>query len=398
MSRSLLYVRVGKMYYTDGSAELELPSETLRHYIRTTRERAQSKEWKTTGTGAAFLGEQRGQDAETAVSQIRSQIHTAVYDRGAVYYSMTLDKSSGIYRKDPADLSNEGIVLSDRSDRFEEFSLMPDRKHLLFTQLGGGEKHVGILDLESGENRLLTEGNTHESDPIADPHNPDRILFSTCGLAEYAPTPHEDGNADSRPVRAPIHGPTSICALNLNTGMMETVIGDSAHDYLHPAFDSQGNLLCIRRPYQPEKSPFSLGCLIDVFLFFPRLIWALVKFLSVFSTAFSGTSLTKSTDVKAVRKSDVELMIDGNRIKAEEELKKNARAGDKHPGIIPRSWELIRMDDEKPTVLAKGVCALLPDGNDLYLSNGSSLLRMRDGTIEEVLKARGITCIRPVDR
>lgn len=400
MSRRLLYLRNQKMYYTDGSGEFELPSETLRHYIRTARESAKSKEWKNQGTGAAFLGEARGQDAETVVGNIRSSIHAAVYDKGAVFYSMTIDQSSGIYKKDPRDLSHEGIVFSDQYAELNEFSLSADRENLLYTVSEIGEKHLGLLSLATGENKRLTEGNTRDSSPCFDPNDDNRILFSSCGLAEYPRHSNTDGEKSTAPVARASHcGPAAICLLDRSTNAITQLLGDDAHDYLRPFLDSAGNLFCIRRPYQAEKSTFSLGCLTDILLFLPRLLWALVKFLSVFSTMFSGKSLTASTDVKGVKKSETDLFIDGNRIQAEEEQKRNARAGEKFPGTIPRSYELVcRKADGSVEVLAKGICAYLADGEDLYLSNGSEILKMTpDRKLEEVLKVSGVTYISAVN-
>lgn len=395
MSRRLIYVREGRMFFTDGTEEVELPSETLRHVIQATKERAQSKEWKSRGSGAVFLADHREPSAEEAVSQIQSRIYSATYDRGAVYYAMTVDESSGIYRKDPSDLSHEGIVLSDQYMRFEEFHLVGEEEKLLYTASEAGEKHIGLLDLKSGQSTLLTEGNTRDSAPF---WNHGKILFSSCGLAEYAPSAQKDDAQSKQGISSPLCGPAAICSLDPHSHEISQILGDSTHDYLHPAADDQGRLLCIRRPYQAQGKSLSVGgCFTDVILFLPRLLWSFVQFLSVFSTMFSGKSLTGSTDTKRVQKSQTELWIDGNRIQAEEEQKRNLRAGEKDPGIIPKTWELIRVEENgSQTVLAKGVCAFLADGEDIYLSNGSAILRMNGTQTERFVKARGVTDIQPI--
>lgn len=396
MSRRLIYVREGKMFFTDGTDEIELPSETLRHVIQATKERAQNKEWKSRGSGAVFMADHREPSAEEAVSQIHSRIYSVVYDRGAVYYAMTVNESSGIYRKDPSDLSNEGIILSDQYVNFEEFSPIREEEKLLYTVSEAGEKHIGLLDLKSGQSTLLTEGNTRDCAPFWD-HG--KILFSSCGLAEYSASMPEKDAQSKQSIFSPLCGPAAICSLDPNSHEISQILGDNTHDYLHPAVDDQGRLLCIRRPYQAQgKSLSAGGCITDVLLFLPRLLWSLVQFLSVFSTMFSGKSLTGSADTKSVQKSQTELWIDGNRIQAEDEQKRNMRAGDKNPGIIPKNWELIRIEKNgSQTVLAKGVCAFLADGTDIYLSNGSAILRMNGTQTERIVQARGVTVIQPID-
>jgi len=381
------------MYFFDGEQENELPSETLRHYVRTTHDRYAAKEWKTKSAGAAFLGAAPEPDAEDAIRSIRSTVHTLLYDRGDLLYSMTIDDSSGIYRKDRQDLSKEGILLSGRDGRLEEFALSPDRSRLVYTESYAGQKHLGLMQMASGEGDLITEGMTCDCHPSFEPSG--RILFSSCGLAAAEKEEQDTPFAQPAPT-APLRGPAAICSFDPETKQILTLLGDDSHDYLHPARTADGALLCIRRPYKPDRARLSGGCLIDMLLFLPRLVWSFIRFLSTFSQAYSGKSLTGSTDVRSKTRSEEEMLIDGNRIKVEEERRRNARSGEKVPGIIPRTWELVRVLGDQTEVLAKGVCAFLPTEEGIYLSNGSALLLLKDGKADLITRGSGITAISAI--
>ena len=125
-----------------------------------------------------------------------------------------------------------------------------------------------------------------------------------------------------------------------------------------------------------------------------RLVGAFLGFLNVFSAKYSGKTLSRS-DVKS--RDEKQLFIDGNLINAERELKKNAKRGEKHPGIIPRSWELRRLSaNGEDTLVRAGVTAFRVDDatGDILFSNGSAIIkRDKDGKEEKILSADGVTFI-----
>ena len=92
------------------------------------------------------------------------------------------------------------------------------------------------------------------------------------------------------------------------------------------------------------------------------------------------------------------MYIDGNLINAEKELRANAKKGDKNPGIIPRSWELRRLDSSgNDTLIKRGVSAFRVDETmgDILLSNGSHILKLdKNGKEEKILSAPKVTFIK----
>ena len=126
-----------------------------------------------------------------------------------------------------------------------------------------------------------------------------------------------------------------------------------------------------------------------------RLFEALFGFLNVFSAKYSGKTLSRS-DVR--HRDEKQLFIDGNLINAERELKANAKRGEKHPGIIPRSWELRRrMPNGEDVLVRTGVLAYKVDeeSGDILFSNGSSIIKLdKDGKEEKLLSAEKVTFIK----
>ena len=119
------------------------------------------------------------------------------------------------------------------------------------------------------------------------------------------------------------------------------------------------------------------------------LLRALFGFLNVFSSKYSGKTLSKSAGVK--QRNEEKLFIDGNLIHAEAELRANRSRGDRNPGIIPHTWELrCRRPDGTDELIRRGVMAYrTEDDGTVYISNGSAILRISPDGAEEKLSALG---------
>ena len=121
--------------------------------------------------------------------------------------------------------------------------------------------------------------------------------------------------------------------------------------------------------------------------------------LNAFSIFFGGESLRsgkqQNGDVKMKQKSDKELYFEDRLIEAEKNQKENAAAGDKNPGIIPRSRVLVKVSpDGSETVIKKGVLdyKVLSDSS-IICSNGSQLIHIVNGNENVIAKAKLAHCI-----
>jgi len=134
--------------------------------------------------------------------------------------------------------------------------------------------------------------------------------------------------------------------------------------------------------------------MIDILLFPVRIVRAIVGLLNYFSIIFGGESLRSGksdSDVKTKQQSEKDLFFDGNVINSQQMLKKNQRRGEKFPGIIPHSWELIRMDKNgNQSCIKKGVMdyAIYSSGDIVY-SNGNAIIHLPvDGSEQLIEKCR----------
>lgn len=359
--------------FEDGKA-VPLTSQRLEKYRQVLRDIRQRKEWKTTGTGARFTGTYTEHDDE-AVYISSAEISGIAPYNGGILYAVNIDGVGGIYSKAP-DVSavDEGHIVS--SNAMSVYSLsVRDDVCAACTGSSGAERHISLFTLPSGRQTELTEGDTKEEYPFYSAVS-DKLYFTVAGFAR-----RQDGSIAAL-------SPRSVVAYSFSGGTMETLLEDENTDYFLPKDDAQGNLFYIRRPYKDK--PSSKSILLDILMFPYRLVKAIGGFLNVFSMFFGGEPLNSNgtrNSAKAKQKSEKELFINGNIINAEQTLKENSRKGDKHPGIIPASWQLVRRDTQgKEVCLKSGVMdyVVCPNG-DIVCSNGKALIRIKPDGSEELL-------------
>lgn len=401
MSGSFYYLANGKMYkYADGSTA-EIESEVLSSYYRKVRESAERNEWKYTGTGAEFTGTYRpGASAEDSIRAVQSFVHCIGEHRGDVIYSIDIDRTSGIYRKKQGE-SGEGVVLSSATGAYHDFDVVGD---LMVTSVSiAGESNIAVKQLTTGDMATYTEGHTVDSQPVWSRAERGKVYFCSAGLPEDA----EPITVNDRPMSyndmvnemysntvEQIKGPSSVCLLDVSHVTLDEILTDDKFDFLHPQDIADGTLYYIKRPYEQNEGDGALGCLADMLLFPFRIIGALFGFLNVFSAKYSGKTLSRS-NVK--NRDEKKMMIDGNLINAEKELRDAQKRGEKNPGIIPRSWELRKFStDGTDTLVRRGVVAFKAfDDGSLLVSNGNAILEIDpDGNEKKLTSARGVTLIR----
>jgi hypothetical protein len=298
---------------------------------------------------------------------------------------------------------NDGIVLCSANVKYRDFDVSGDK--IVTSARFGSESHIGIYDINTKSFVTYTDGHTQDVTPVFSKTDPSIIYYCSMGL----PTSDLEENEErTRPMSyseivndmyrsggGELRGPSSLLSLDISSGSLYEMYADERYDYIKPFSASDGSLYYIRRPYskgRSERAP--LGCLLDAVMLPVRLVQALFGFLNVFSAKYSGKTLSRS-DTK--RKAEKDLIIEGNLINAERELKANERGGEKNPGIIPRSWELRKLSPDGTDSLVKaGVLAYRVNekSGDIIVSNGSAILRIApDGKEEKLLTAEKVSFI-----
>ena len=373
----VLYTTGDAIWLAENGKSFELPSYRAQQYLETIDRIAANKAWKTTGRGAQFMGVAESQLPQ---EEIRPQFRGLALYRDEFLYTLQLDASGGMYRRDFAEKpSPEGHIVSGNDVRLGSICARGDdvAACLLYPN---GQSHIGLYQLPSSACTEITGGDSVESAPSWTPDGR-CILFSSCGI----------GRGD----RGIAYSPNVIMQYNVNSERMDTILEDEKFDFLAPKLDEQDNLWYIRQPYQLGEERAGFGeIFLDILLFPFRILKAVGGFLNVFSMLFGGESLQKnsqrSRDVKSKQRSEKDLFFEGNLIHAEENQKENQRSGDEHPGILPRNRVLIRRSpDGNEEIIARSVLdyTLTPEG--VLWSNGTHiLLRGADGKDTVVTKTR----------
>ena len=176
----------------------------------------------------------------------------------------------------------------------------------------------------------------------------------------------------------------------MGTGDLDVVISDPKFDFFKPKLDSSGNLYFIKRPYTHGDQRESPVTTLKDIVFAPfKIIRAIVGWLDFFTQRYTGESLKTTSGnnpAKSQQKSEEELFVEGNLIKAQQNLERNQKLGEKYPGTIPNSWELVkRSPSGNMTVLKKGVMSYAIKDDQIFYSNGKYLVEILPDQSEKLL-------------
>lgn len=399
--RSFYYVSNGKMFFHENGQEKPIRSEVLDSYMYKLKDGASRNEWKRSGQGAEFLGSYDPQaSAEEKISSVRSHVYCMKKYGEQLFYSISIDGVTGIYRKSPK-VDKEGIVISSSDVAYRDFDIKGDK--LVYTCEFAGERHIGILDIDTPNNRTYTEGRTVDSRPVWSKTS-DAVYFVSSGLLL------DDGEYEREETKSFAQGaaemlangvsaddgersPEVICRLDFSDGSISELLSDERYDHTSPQATEKGELYYIRRPHITENGSSFLGCLGDIVLFPFRMLRALFGFFNLFSAKYSGKTLSRG-GVK--KKSERDMIVDGNIINAQRELEQNRKGGDKTPGFIPKTWELRRISPSgEDSAVRKGVCAYrVNEDGSVLVSNGSYVIELdENGNEISSFKAHNVTYI-----
>ncbi|MBJ9372270.1 MULTISPECIES: hypothetical protein [Acinetobacter] len=364
---SLFYLSNQNLYLLDGNKSITVPCQAIDQYKKNLVEIQQRKEWKTKGTGAQFTGN-FSQDDQVDLNHIFPTDVVLTSDHKMIY-TACLQEGTSINVKSLNDLQEtEGLILRKNDFVVQDMAYDEAKKRLaLSVNSNGYERHICILPLDANRTQYLTEGDCQDSNPCFDPQDTMQIYYDSCGLAY----------GEHRIA----YSPKEIYHLDMGTGELQTVASDPKFDFFKPKMDSLGNLYFIKRPYSRDGSHHSPVTTIKDIIFAPfKIIRAIVGWLDFFTQRYTGESLKTTSGnnpAKSQQKSEEELFVEGNLIKAQQNLERNQKSGEKYPGMIPKSWELVKMSPTgEMTTLKRGVMSFALKDDTIFYSNGKYLIEL----------------------
>jgi hypothetical protein len=303
---SLFYLSNQNLYLLDGNKSITVPCQAIDQYKKNLVEIQQRKEWKTKGTGAQFTGN-FSQDDQVDLNHIFPTDVVLTSDHKMIY-TACLQEGTSINIKSLNDLQEtEGLILRKNDFVVQDMAYDEAKKRLaLSVNSNGYERHICILPLDANRTQYLTEGDCQDSNPCFDPQDTMQLYYDSCGLAY----------GEHRIA----YSPKEIYHLDMGTGELQTIASDPKFDFFKPKMDSLGNLYFIKRPYSRDGSHHSPVTTIKDIIFAPfKIIRAIVGWLDFFTQRYTGESLKTTSGnnpAKSQQKSEEELFVEGNLIKA----------------------------------------------------------------------------------
>lgn len=379
--KRFFYMQEQRLFeFSDGRSSA-VECAAVGQYTDNLKQIQRKKEWKTQGTGAAFMGVYQ-EEADF------DNIHPAdavVTADGRLIYGAVLQGGAAVQSKNTAAMEQaEGLILRHADCTICDMACDPAGKCLALSVADSwGERKLAILPLDNNRFQFVTEGECRDANPCFDPADGNILYYDTSGIA------HTE--------RGIVYSPRAVNRLNLADGTLDTVLHDEKFDYFQPQTDAQGNLWCIRRPYRDKEQTGGHG-LRDMALAPVKIGKALFGWLDFFTQRYSGESLRTSgaNPAKAKQQSEEEKFIEGNLVKVRQT--KETAADGRLPAAIPKNWELVRTGaDGGQTVLKHSVMAyaLLDNGGFLY-SDGRHIIRAdADGSETVLLQTKWAGKLRP---
>ncbi len=363
---TIAYLAQGKVRLKAGAASPRTVDSAYGNSIREKAVRAQQKHsWKAAGNdGSPFSGPVLW--GKGAMSEDVPLVITSICggrDAGGLIYSL---ESGSLCALLEAGLINaeERRLWNDNRTRVRHLAVSQATGDLALSILHeNGTANIGVkLNGESGI-RELTEGDSFDTAPRWVPGEAPKIVFQSAGIGR---------NREGHFVAL---GPFSVQQLEVSTGEMTTLLEDRSFDYLAPQLGADGSLWYIQRPYAQHERTHPGQVLKDMLLFVPRLLFAFLQLLNLFSTLLTGKRLTSAGGPKTQQMHLRQMMIWGNLVRGQQQ----AKVAEEGVDLVPRSWQLCKRNAQgESKVLAAGVLAydISADGTIVY-TNGNALFLLR---------------------
>lgn len=352
-------------------------SDYLSNYISATQKMNDAKLWKTSGYGASFRGETQHGKEEKVEAFINSVVPVG---KKTVLYSFTVNNMSGLYKKDfAAQKDSEAHVIHSNTTEFLglDYNEQSDCAVCgIKTDAVCG--NLAIVDMKTNDYKVVTGGDSKDSNPSFSLSQPNTVLFDSCGVGR---------DYHGSFVK---YSPAAINKLNTETMQITEIKSSPKYSYVCPKDDKQGDIYCIRRPVSDKKKR---NLFIDILLIPWRILQAIYYFLESFVMMFTGKTFTEKSEnpTKGRQRNSRQIMIDGNLIEADKEFKRNQRNKDKLAGFIPHSWQLVKLSQNGDEIIKKGIAAFdIADDGSILCVNGKHVFCITDGKTEKIASGAAV--------
>ncbi len=389
----------GQLWHLQGDSTGEMPQQIRSQFASEMKERLlrihKRNEWKTQGSGAMYMGGaalwSSGMSGPGELTVSISAISDSA-EEGQFYFVMHANEICGLF--------------SHALEEGEEHRLFHGPDHTIHAIDYGAVENALVCSV-SGDDGLhnlalmrpgkgggfqeITEGDSLDTYPMWVPDKR-QVVYQTAGIGR---------NRYGDWVET---APCEIAKLDFETGEIVTLLEGGGTDFLLPRVDENGDLFCIRRPYQKARGDSFFSSVKDLVLFPVRLLGGILGFLNFFTSVFSGKPLISNGAARAKSQDAKKLILYGNLVDAEKVARENTELADEElSAVVPRSWELVCYPDVgEARTIARGVMAytICPGGGILY-SNGRGVFRT-DRTGEKkpelIVKKKLVQQIRLVKR
>ena len=375
MILNILFITDGEMKILKGKSAEAIVSQAAEKHKNNIRSIKERNEWKTSGTGAAFMGHQ-AYSMHQAESKYKITGITPTRNEDEVLYSMNVDQTSGIYTKRVLENdASEGYLLRTNNIRIFETDYNPKTKGIIasVSAISSPETHLALFNYDNAQYDIITEGQSLDEYPAWSEFEDDVVYYNSCGIGR-----DKENNISGYSERY-------ILRLNMKTGDLDEIISQKGYDLIKPKTDKNGNIYYIKRPIKAEKDESFK----DFFLAPIRIIRGIFGWLDFFTQRYSGESLKTGGHNPSKHKNEEELFIEGNLVKVQKNSDKKHTKDDEYSVIIPKSWELCRLSPSGlHTVIKKGVLDFcIDDNSSIIYSDGNYIMKLNEGKDEKLTRA-----------
>jgi YD repeat-containing protein len=304
-------------------------------------------------------------------------------DDDTLYYLLAVGETRGLFRRHLAE--DREVRLFHRANwHCEGLAFNAEENRLVVASRNAdGTAHVEVYDEEGNRTGAVTDGDCVDAAPSLVPGRARTIVYQSSGVARHA---------ESGQLVALSHA--CVQMLDYGNGRVETLLDDPRHDFVAPRMDAQGRLFAIRRPAEQTVQQRAGTAVSDMLLMPFRLLKAVFGYLNFFSMVYGKEPLRSSGGPRtpALDQDLGRLWLHGRMIELSK-VKTDAQYGG---NLVPRSWELVRVDraGAEPEVIAQHVAAfdVGPDGRVAW-TNGFDIFTVVGGARRGVARQEQVAAV-----
>jgi hypothetical protein len=252
-----------------------------------------------------------------------------VGDTDILYYLLSNNFMTGLFKYNVKDDYEQRLFhKSDFLESGMDYSAARD-EFVAATTKEDGSIDLELLDCEGKYIETITGGDSRDCNPTFSRHNRQEVLYQTAGIWRG-----DDGFITA-------YSAESINKINIETGEVTELVSDERYDYLVPKDDSEGNLYCIRRPYQQAGYASGIRTLFYIVTFPFRFVVAVIRFLDAFTKLFSAEPLKPTGPDVRPEIDNKNIQVLGQTINLAKAERRAQWQGD--ASLVPGNWELVKM-------------------------------------------------------